>query len=60
MKQIGAIEGYRCGVMYRIECWFEALGVRYSMQPVIEGCLMHDKGICEGQIEVFLAKEEVT
>jgi hypothetical protein len=59
MKQIGVIDGYRCGVMYRIECWLEALDVRYSMQPVIEGCLMHDQGVCEGQIQVFLTKEEV-
>jgi len=55
MKQIGVIDGYRCGVMYRIECWLEALGVIYSMQPVIEGCLMHEKGVCEGEIQVFFA-----
>ncbi len=54
MKKIGVIDGYRCGVMYRIECWLEALGVKYSMQPVIEGCLMHEKGVCEGDIQVFL------
>ncbi len=53
MKQIGLIDGYRCGVMYRIECWLEALGVGYSMQPVIQGCLMHEKGVCEGEIRVF-------
>ena len=41
MKQMGIIDGYRCGVMYRIECWLQALGIRYSMHPVIEGCLMH-------------------
>lgn len=54
MKQMGVIDGYSCGVMYRIECWLEALGVRYSMQPVIEGCLMHEKGFCKGEIQVFL------
>jgi hypothetical protein len=54
MKQIGAIDEYRCGVMYRIECWLEALGIRYSMNTRIEGCLMHEKGICEGEIRVFL------
>lgn len=53
MKQIGVIDGYRCGVMYRIECWLEALGARYAMQPVIEGCLMHETGACEGDIQVF-------
>ena len=55
MKRIGAIDGYRCGVMYRIECWLEALGIKYSMHPRIEGCLMHEKGVCEGEIRVFLS-----
>jgi len=54
MKQIKAIDGYRCGVMYRIECWLEALGIRYSMHPRIDGCLMHETGACEGEIRVFL------
>ena len=54
MKQIGAIDGYCCGVMYRIECWLEALGIRYSMRPRIEECLMHETGQCEGDIQVFL------
>jgi hypothetical protein len=54
MKQIGTIDGYRCGVMYRIECWLEALGITYTMHPGIEGCLMHEKGLCEGEIRVFL------
>ena len=54
MKRIGAIDGYRCGVMYRIECWLEVLGVRYSMQPIIEGRLMHETGVCEGEIQIFL------
>lgn len=57
MKQIGTIDGYRCGVMYRIECWLEALGIRYSMHPRIEGCLMHENGLCEGEIRVFLHGE---
>ena len=54
MKQIGMIAGYHYGVIYRIECWLEALGVRYLMQTRIEGCLMNEKGICEGEIQVFL------
>lgn len=52
MKQIGAIDGYGCGVIFRIECWLEALGFKPSLKPVINGCLMHDKGFCEGVIEV--------
>jgi hypothetical protein len=54
LKQIGMIDGYRCGVMYRIQCWLEALGVTYSMQPGIEGCRMHEEGVCKGEIRVFL------
>lgn len=57
MKQIGAIDGYRCGVMYRIECWLEVLGVRYLMQPEIEGCLMHRDGVCAGEIRVLSLQE---
>jgi hypothetical protein len=54
MKQIGAIDGYRCGVIYRIECWLEALGIEFSMHPRIDGCLMHERGACEGEIRVSL------
>jgi hypothetical protein len=54
MKQFGAIDGYRCGVMHRIKCWLEALGIKFSMRPRIEGCLMHENGVCEGEIRVFL------
>ena len=52
MKQMGTIDRYRCGVMYRIECWLEALGISHSMHPRIEGCLMHEKGQCNGEIRV--------
>jgi hypothetical protein len=54
MKQIGIIDGYRCGVMYRIECWLEALGIKYSIDPKIDKCLMHDKGACSGDIRIML------
>jgi len=54
MKQIGIIDGYRCGVMYRIECWLEALGIKYSIDPKIDKCMMHEKGACLGDIRVIL------
>ena len=54
MKQIGIIDGYRCGVMYRIECWLEALGIKYSIDPKIDMCMMHEKGACLGDIKVIL------
>ena len=53
MKQIGIIDDYRCGVMYRIECWLEALGIKYSIDPKIDKCIMHEKGACSGNIRVI-------
>ena len=58
MKNIGAIDGYRCGVMYRIECWLDALDIGYAMRPKIEGCLMHEKGACEGEIQIVLPVQD--
>ncbi len=56
MKQIGIIDGYRCGVIYRIECWLEALGIKYSIDPKIDKCMMHEKGACFGDIKVILGE----
>ncbi len=47
---MGAIDGYRCGVIFRIQCWLEALGVRHTVHPPVEGCLMHQRGSCQGEI----------
>jgi hypothetical protein len=52
MQVIGIIDEYRCGVMYRIECWLEALGLEFSMNPKIDKCMMHAKGTCAGDISV--------
>jgi hypothetical protein len=54
MKQIGIIDEYRCGVMYRIECWLDALGIKYNIDPKIDKCIMHEKGACLGDIRVIL------
>ena len=53
MKQIGIIDGYRCGVIYRIECWLEALGIKYTINPKINKCIMYDKGMCFGDIRIL-------
>ncbi len=54
MKQIGLIDEYSCGVMYRIECWLEALGIKHDINPKIGGCIMHERGGCLGDIRVSL------
>ena len=51
---IGIIDAYNCGVMYRIECWLEALGIDFSMHPKPDKCLMHATGRCTGDISVTL------
>ena len=53
MTQIGTIDEYSCGVMYRIECWLEALGTKFAMNPQIDKCIMHSTGVCSGDIRVF-------
>jgi hypothetical protein len=57
MKQIGLMEEYSCGVMSRIECWLEALGIAYEINPKIDRCLMHERGACTGYIRVFSGTE---
>jgi hypothetical protein len=52
MQQIGIIDRYRCGVIYRIECWLDALGIEYSINPRIDTCIMNEKGACFGDIQV--------
>jgi hypothetical protein len=51
---IGCIDRYECGVMLRIACWLDNLGIKHRMEPVIKGCLMHDKGYCRGDIVCHL------
>jgi len=48
MRQLGVIDDYMCGVMFRIECWLEHLGIPYRMEPKIEKCIMHGNGNCRG------------
>ena len=52
LKRIGALDNYRCGVMYRIKCWLRTLDIRFRLDPQVEGCLMHETGRCEGNIYV--------
>lgn len=53
MKQIGILDEYECGVMFRIECWLKALGIPYEIEPRIDKCIMHEKGACSGEIKTF-------
>jgi hypothetical protein len=51
IKRIGAIDRYECGVIYRLACWFDSLGVIYRLKPPVEGCLMLSGDTCSGDFE---------
>ena len=53
MKRMGILDNYQCGVIYRIECWFEAWGVKYKSTPVIDSCIMHQTGHCSGDFQFY-------
>jgi hypothetical protein len=49
MKRLDAIEEYQCGIFTRIEAWLEALGISYTVEPQIDGCMMLSHGRCYRQ-----------
>jgi len=51
MKMIGAYDDYECGVLYRVLCWLDALGLDYEAEPLFEGCLMRETGTCTGMVK---------
>lgn len=54
MTQMGAIDGYQCGILERIKAWLDSLGVSYTMEPEIRGCLMNTHGVCKGEFRTSL------
>ena len=54
MKNIGVIEDYECGVVYRVACWIDSLGIQYSVSPQVVKCLMLTKGSCTGDFRLEL------
>jgi len=48
LTHLGVIGQYQCGVLLRVQTWLKTLGIRYTMEPEITGCLMHSRGACEG------------
>lgn len=54
MKMIGAYERYECGVLYRVLCWLDGLGLEYTVEPRVDGCLMRETGECSGLVKFKL------
>jgi len=53
MERVGIVDQYRCGVIYRLECWFDSLGLEYAVMPQPDRCLMLDEGNCFGNIRFW-------
>lgn len=54
IKGLGLLDHYKCGILIRINSWFNTLGIKYELSPVIDKCIMHTKGSCEGEYRIFL------
>jgi hypothetical protein len=51
INRLGVIDRYECGVLYRIKCWLEEIGITYKFNPEINRCIMHSTGNCSGSIQ---------
>ena len=49
ISRIGMIEKYECGVIYRIRCWCESLGLSFDVSGEPVRCRMLDTGTCSGE-----------
>lgn len=50
---MGLLDGYQCGVVYRIGYWFQTWGIKFSSTPRIGKCLMLETGYCAGDFQFF-------
>ena len=50
MKRIGIKDKYECGLIYRLGCWLNVLGVKFKLEPEINECLLHSQEKCVGDM----------
>ncbi|MFI5394893.1 MAG: DUF6125 family protein [Candidatus Binatia bacterium] len=46
VQKLGVADQYQCGIFERMEGWAEGLGLKYSVTPQVQGCMMHTEGRC--------------
>ena len=54
MKMFGFEKQYECGVIYRVSCWLDALGIDHKVEPEINKCLLNFHEKCSGDLIVNL------
>ena len=52
MKRIGVKERYECGLLYRISCWLDVLGIKHEIEPKIDKCLLYSQEKCYGEMKL--------
>ena len=50
MQMFGFSKQYECGVIYRVSCWLDALGITHKIEPEIDKCLLNSLEKCSGDI----------
>jgi len=53
IKALGVIDGYECGIMDRIEAWWNVIGIKWEVEPKVTGCMMHTDGRCYRDYKFF-------
>jgi hypothetical protein len=56
ITMLGVIDQYECGIMDRVETWFDTLDIRYEVEPKVTQCMMHTEGRCYRNYTFFFEK----
>jgi hypothetical protein len=56
VKRMGMIDQYRCGIIYRVKCWIDVLGLNHSITIPVDFCMMHSIGRCSGDFKFYFDK----
>ncbi len=54
IKALGVIDTYECGIMDRIEAWWDTIGVKWEVEPKVTYCMMNAEGRCYRDYKFFL------
>ena len=54
MHRMGVSDRYQCGLLYRVKCWVDVLGIECSIDPPLDGCIMETRGSCSGDVRFSL------
>jgi hypothetical protein len=46
VSKLGVAAQYQCGICPRVETWFTELNIKYSVTPVVQGCMMLTDNKC--------------